>query len=442
MLSLLLACAAGPDPSDPKSGREVTVSLSAAMPTVAHVVWTSPAPSIGRVTGAGFADTPQEATPTTAHDVRVTGLHALSDYDLEVVEDDVVVAAATISTGELDPANGRPLGVRSPLAGLGSVDHILFSAVDFGDAGRLGRFSTGTVSIVDRDGVAVWGVAMGDRFPMFPVWVPGVGVRALSTDFNDYGNSTLDTWDLDGNLASVPLPGAHHDVAWHADGTFAYTLTESRDIDGELVAADILVEVAPDGTSTRVWDAFVSLPGAITNNGGTNLADGAIDWTHANGISWLPDEDAYLLSLFGPHQIVRIDRATGTTTWVLGGDTGEFALASGAAFGAQHCPLATAGGVMLFDNAASSSRLLALAVDEAGRTASLAWEWESPDPPGWTPLGGFIEPVADEGMLVSWGLVPALYALDADRQLVGEFRQDDPVFVGSLGAVRGVAGLY
>lgn len=420
--------------------RALEATLAPAMPTVVHVSWTSPEPTVGRVRGEGVPDTPEEPAPTTDHDVRVVGLHAETAYTLDAFEGDVPVGSVEVTTGALDLAV-HPLKEVTATDALPSAPYLLYSTVDFSDAGRLGRFSTGLVTIVDRTGAPVWGVAMGDVFPMFPVWVPGVGVRALTVDFNDYANSTVDTWDLDGNRTSTPLPGAHHEAVWHADGTLVACLTESRTVNDELVAGDILVEVAPDGTQRRVWDAFENLP-VIPNWGweATELADGAADWTHANGIQWLPDEDAYLVSLYGPQQVVRIDRSSGATEWILG-EGGTFTLGADATFGPQHSPVRTETGLFLFDNGTQTSRLVELDLDEGAATADLAWSWTSEVQPAWNPVVGHLEPVAEEGMLVSWGLIPSVYLFDTTRTMVGEYRLEDPGFAGAIGAIRAVGAL-
>ena len=206
---------------------------------------------------------------------------------------------------------------------------------------------------------------------------------------------------------------------------------------------DQIIERAPDGSETTVWDAFEDFP--TTHNHGweeTKLADGAADWTHANGIQYIPADDDFLISLYYPQSVVRVDRATGTTEWILNGVDNEFTVAPDAAFGPQHAPCLTPGGVLVFDNgdASRGSRLEELTLDVDARTASLAWQW-SPEPGAWNPLLGHVEPFGAD-LVANWGVVPDVYVYDADRNLVAHLTLDPDGFTGALGAVRGLGSLY
>lgn len=441
MLHLLAAAAcvsAERRVDDPGAIRAV---VAAEMPTVVHVQWTSAGPSLGSVEVSGLdVQPPAEASPTEHHDLRVLGLREETEYVITVLEDDgqgpAVVGTARAITGALDPAI-LPFRVDAPVGDDGPA-YFLTSVMNFNGDGY-----DANVWVVDNQGFPVWGTTVADVFPMFPTWDPTLGVRALSTDFVDYGGSRVDQWGPDGDLASYALPGGHHEALWLPDGTMVYTRTDSREVDGELLGGDQLVERAPGGSEITVWDAFAAYP--TTHNDGwekTKLADEAADWTHANGIALLPDEDDYLVSLYYPEAVVRVDRASGGTEWILGGADSDFAMAPEATFGPQHSPRLAAGGVMVFDNGNSvtGSRLVEVSVDAGLGTASLAWEWR-PDPLAWNLLLGHVEPAGD-GLVASWGMAPDIYVYDADRELSGHLALDTDELAGALGAVRGLATLY
>lgn len=425
----------------PGQGVGLRAEVAAEMPTVVHVRWTSAAPARGSVEVSGVgSQPPTEAEPTEHHDLRVLGLHAETEYTITALQDDGQGAAAVgttrVTTGALDPAI-LPFRVVSEVGDDGPA-YFLTSVMTFNGDGY-----DANVWIVDDQGVPVWGTSVADVFPMFPTWDPTLGVRALSTDFVDYGRSRVDQWGLDGDLASSDLPGGHHEALWLPDGTMVYARTDSREVDGELLGGDQLVERATDGSETTAWDAFEGYP--TTHNDGwekTKLADGAADWTHANGIAYLPDDDDYLVSLYYPEAVVRVDRASGGTEWILGGDDSDYVVAPDATFGPQHSPHLAAGGVMVFDNgnSATGSRLVEVSLDPGSGTASLAWEWR-PDPLSWNLLLGHVEPAGD-GLVASWGMTPDVYVYDANREPAGHLTLDAEDFAGALGAVRGLATLY
>jgi len=422
-------------------GGTVRAELAASMPTVVHVTWTSAAPTIGSVeVSGGVPQPPTETEPTVDHDIRVLGLRAETGYDFTAYEDDGSgpegIGTTHADTGALDPAI-LPFTVVTPTGAEGPA-YFLTSVMNFNGNGY-----TSNVWIVDSEGIPVWGTTVDALFPMFPTWDPALGVRTLDTDFVDYGGSRLEAWTPDGELTSVALPGGHHEAVWLDDGTLVYARTDSREVDGTLLGGDQLIEVAPDGTETTVWDAFDDYP--TTHNRGweqTKLADGAADWTHANGIEYIEADDDYLVSLYYPESIVRVDRGSGTTEWILGGEDSDFAESANAAFGPQHSPCPTPGGLLLFDNGNASigSRLEEIALDVDGRTTSLAWEW-APDPGAWNLLLGHVESYGS-GLVASWGMTPEIYVYDAAREPIGHLALDDDEFHGALGAVRGLATLY
>lgn len=416
--------------------------VPAAMPTVMHVMWTSEVPTVGSVTVSdGVPAPPPELEASTTHDIRVIGLHADSTYDFTVSEDDgsgwVTVGIGTETTGSLDPAV-VPFTVVEPILGDDAPLYFLLSAVRFHADGY-----SSVIWISDREGLPVWGAAVRGLFPMFPIWSPHIGVQALNTDIDDYGRSRLDVWSLDGELSSLAMPGAHHESLWLPDGTLVYTRTESRVVDGTLLGGDQLIERSTDGTEITVWDAFEDFP-ATPNEGWeqSKLADGAADWTHANGIEYIAAEDDYLLSLYYPGSIVRIDRATGTTEWILGGADSQFSMAADAEFLPQHAPSITGDGILLFDNgdATTGSRLESLVLDESARTAHLGWQW-APEPTSWNPLLGHVESFRT-GLIATWGIAPDLYLYDREHALTGHLVIKDAHFTGALGAARGLASLY
>lgn len=172
----------------------------------------------------------------------------------------------------------------------------------------------------------------------------------------------------------------------------------------QLVMADTVVEITPQGETVWSWDTMEYLdPFRIGYD--TDWAywpvrgfPNHLDWTHANGLSWDSSDNSILVSLRNQSAILKIDYATKDIKWILGRHedwpknlqdkllepVGELLWP-----GYQHNPRMThAGTVILFDNRAhggarpfektppvqeSFSRGVEYAVDEASMTVQQVW---------------------------------------------------------------------
>jgi len=149
----------------------------------------------------------------------------------------------------------------------------------------------------------------------------------------------------------------HHDAAALPGGGFLLLVAETRsvEIDGEWVdlSGDVVLEVDASREVVSRWSSFDHLdttrfPGPASRTE-LNFGEG-LDWTHANALVYLPDDDSYLLSLRSQSWIVKVDRASGEVIWRLG-PGGDFKLEAGDWFYAQHAPEPGGdGSMMLFDN--------------------------------------------------------------------------------------------
>ncbi|MES2638424.1 MAG: aryl-sulfate sulfotransferase [Myxococcota bacterium] len=210
---------------------------------------------------------------------------------------------------------------------------------------------------------------------------------------------------ISGETETFATPRGHHDFVVLDDGTVAWLAEEVREIDGVSILGDLVRERAPDGTERQVWSAFEQL----------DLADSTTvwcgektprDWTHANGMAWSPERDAYLVSLYCLAQVVEIDRASGRHLRVLDG------AAATSPFGPQHAPSVSPTGVRLFDNAGpdGASRLIEVSWD-----AEITWSWAPADGLATPVLGDHF--MRDDGVrLASFGAEGVVLALDPAGQ--------------------------
>lgn len=236
-----------------------------------------------------------------------------------------------------------------------------------------------------------------------------------------------------GDVVKHELTGVHHDALLLEDGVMATLVTSFDDFEGEEIAGDRIVEIDPDGTERTVWDAFDYLTPAENHAWNiTPYPDGQPDWTHANGLDYDPVEGAYYLSLWGPEQIIKVDRATGNTVWIMGGTENEFDFGDDVGFGPQHAPDFEDGRLLLFDNrGAGGSRACDFVVDETARTATLDWSFE-PSDPEWALVLGDVTERADGSHLMSWGSAGNIFVTAADDELVGFLQMDKALAVGQV----------
>lgn len=171
------------------------------------------------------------------------------------------------------------------------------------------------------------------------------------------------------------LPWGHHDFLELPDGTIAYLAYAPGDLHGHPISGGQVVELHPDGGATTVFDVAEAL--------GQDISPDLLDelWPHANALDFLPDQDAYLVSLMSLDAVLRIDRATGAVDWVLGGPLSTLADSSGDTryFDAQHQLQWTDDGLLVFVNGTSgdsASRVVQVELDPQAGLATETWRYQ------------------------------------------------------------------
>ncbi len=198
---------------------------------------------------------------------------------------------------------------------------------------------------------------------------------------------TEETW----SVPTTQAGSTHHDAVTLPSGHVVVMVQETRTIDvaslgGRVdVVGDVLVELDTSGNEVWSWSTFDHLdtsrfPGAMSQREDDRA--GGYDWTHANSLFHVADQDALLLSLRHQNQVVLIDRGTSEILWTLGED-GDFDLqGSGEWFTSQHAAtLPNPGEVLLYDNgnekADPVSRAVRFTIDTDAWTAQQDWDWSA-----------------------------------------------------------------
>ena len=90
------------------------------------------------------------------------------------------------------------------------------------------------------------------------------------------------------------------------------------------VVGDVVMEVRPDGSKANEWRMLDLLdPYRITYGSRANYWEvrgypGTFDWCHANGTCYDPRDDSILVSLRTQDCIIKFDRRSGASRWILG----------------------------------------------------------------------------------------------------------------------------
>jgi len=425
---LVTGCAAEPAVFD------VVATVDPDIATVVHVTWTTAEPEADRVvfgsTDAYGLATPPESAETTRHEVTLLGLTADTDVRYSVVGATESSVDAVVHTDPL-PSYLPEFEVISPMENAEMGPYLLTSTITL-------TADESTIQLLTLDGEPVWywrpDVGVVSVRPL----VDGTGVYFIAENPDDRSATTLTRVTWDGIATELVLPYAHHDAIENPDGGWVTLVTVFQDVDGERVAGDDIVEVSEDGSTRVVWDAFDSLTVEQNDGWDAGTLDGAADWTHANGITYDPSDDSYVVSLYFTESVVKVDRLTGGTVWQLGGSHSDFTFAEGDAFGPQHAPQVAGGGLWLFDNSSYSrgSRLVEYSLDAASWEASLTWAWLTPDM-DWTPVLGDVQRFDDGAVLSSWGLAGQIRAVSPDGADAGELQLEDGQTVGQVSVVPG-----
>jgi hypothetical protein len=375
---------------------DISAEVSPDVVTVVRVRWRTDVESAGYVV-FGEDDSYRLATPPTAvgldHEVLLLGMTADTEVHFQVVSTvpagDQRSDDQTITTGSLPPGlyPTRVVGEATAWSG--------YQVLPL-------QGSSYAVVIVDRWGHYVWyhliEAERGNLMTAF-LSVDGRSViycMAGPQDALEEGKIVrVSLWGDE--VTDTPVPYLDHDMTELPDGTIAAIVVVAGGDDGT-ATADSLVEIAPDGTSTTVWNAWdeydpVALHFPMDHN-----------WTHANAIDYAPDEDAYYFSLKALESMVKIDRATGTVEWALGGRLNQFTF-DGAALGLHHqFEVLDDGNMLFFENEREDrgySQAVEFTVDQDARTAKEVWSY-SHTPPLSVFAKGDVHRFADGTTQVVW----------------------------------------
>lgn len=277
-----------------------------------------------------------------------------------------------------------------------------------------------TALVFDREGSLVWWYQPRDDSRMGRVLPSPDGRGVYMGDLNlggfQSGSVTYMSWD-GSEIRDIPVARRHHDFLVRDDGTIAAIVHDPRDVDGLEVLGAALVEVRPDGgtrTVWSVWDHHEVWAGVERDVPGSSLED----WPHANALSYVPEQDLYLLSVLLFEGVIAIDATTGEERWVVGGEEATLAHADNPDEfrGGVHGAELVGDELMVFANGqGDSARAETVRLDLDAGTATETWRYA----PGYaSPILGDVQRVGDDHVLALFAYNGELHEVDADGNLL------------------------
>ncbi len=300
-------------------GTEPTVEISdiqvelTDVVTVARVTWTT---DVEAETWVEFGESTEHGWTTntstgTEHEVLLLGNPADTEVHFRVVSgdgatsEDLSITTGSLpsglpsltQTGDYDPAwNFQVL----PLQGTS------FSVVIVDDQARIVWYQ-----VQEAEGNLMRAVVSADRQNV---------ILCHAGEQTSLEEGVIRWLPLDGSdISTIEFPYVDHDMVELPDGTITGIRVDEGTLwDGKPANADSIVELDELGNQTVIWSAWDHLDPAEAED----LAPG--NWTHGNGLDYVPEEDAYLLSLKSLGTVVKVDRSTGETLWMINGQFNEF----------------------------------------------------------------------------------------------------------------------
>ena len=301
----------------------------------------------------------------THHEVLLVGLPANLDGAHEAHYQIVVGGETdqerTVETGTVDPTAFQALTVE------GEGNDRFAGVTMLGSSTR--------IALLDPEGRYVWTHIDERGTPDSPLFSYRMrllrdGSGVVYNVANVSGDPTVEGTGLvkvpfDGSSETfIPLDYLAHDFVELEDGTFAGIAFKDgplpdncKDLyvkEGKTsLIGNHIVEIAPDGTETEVWDSWdcydpcLDVSDTIDGDPKTPFESG---WTFTNALDYDEDTDSYLVSSRHLSTIASVSRATGLCNWKFGSAPSATTVPTGEVFRHEHQFEYWPGHMLVFDN--------------------------------------------------------------------------------------------
>lgn len=443
LMIVLGACTAGADSSVSQGGDfSVTVEQSEAMDTVATVRWTTEAAGtswieFGEDESYGQR-TKVSTTTSTEHAVLLAGLPVASTVHWRAASEvDGTVLYSGDQTLKTSPAPSSAPSFTLSADTTAQSDLIVLPVLA----------SHSYVLVLDRRGRVVWYTDYDYLDHSFPkATLSRDGRSILYSSYNSdrtIDDSKIIRMSLDqSTIEEILTPGGHHDFVELPDGNLAYLKLEVRQVEGQDVVGDSIVELDASGGFVReIWNAWDAIPEDLYLDDDSGFYPQGIDWLHGNSLNYLEDRDSFLYSSRSLSTAYEIDHTTGAVLNSIGA-WGDWTLTSGTSFEQQHQPkLSPTGTLLVFDNTTSEdfSAAREYELDEAAKSYHEIWSHRSVSG-NWCFLMGDVHRYDDGNTLVSFGTVGYLTEVDGDGDEAWRLDAEVGSILGFIHSLDGLGG--
>ena len=398
---------------------EVTATLTD-VETVVRVNWTTTAEVDTWITftdsNGDVIDTP--VSTGTEHEVLLLGNTADTEVSFVVQLDDGVSPGASdaysITTGSL-PSGLPLLSVTGDYTPEWKYQVLPLQGTAY------------STVIIDQEGVVVWYDSLAAEGNLMRAVISHdrqslITCRAGSQESLETGKVVWAALDGSGE-ETVAFPYIDHDMVELPDGTIAGIKVDQRNEEGEPPkSADSIVEMDADGNFVEIWNAWDAL-----DPEGYGLENES-NWTHGNGLDYLPEEDAYLLAMKSPGTVAKIDRATGETKWLINGKMNQFDFPEGTEMVELQHQLEWIGdnNLIVFDNGTVDrgySRAVEFTLDEDALFAEEVWSYIR-DPSVFVYAKGDVHRFDDGTTQVVWSSSGEMQLVDEGGAVVWQANAD------------------
>jgi len=401
--------------------------------TVMRVRWRTEEPSQGHVAfgrDASYGHVTPLTELATEHEMLLLGMTADTDVAYKVVTENSTCNAE--SAQQAARTGSLPSGL-FPTRATGTASWSGYSVLPLQGTGY-------AVVIIDNEGRYVWYHQVENMGNLMRAFLSADGKHVVICHAGPQDaleNGKIIKVSLDGSeVTEIPFPGLDHDITELPDGTIASIVVEEREGG---ISADRIVELAPDGTLTTIFNAW-----DIWDPAEIGVPSFERNWVHGNGLDYYADEDAYYLSMKAMRTLAKIDRATGDVVWTMNGLLNEFDHSGGEPIQMHHQFEVLDGSILFFENGEPSraySRAVEVLVDEEAMTTEEIWSYIA-DPPLYVFAKGDVHRLPGDITQVVWSSAgqiqdvsasgEVLWQLDLDLGQAMTFTQNVPSMYASL----------
>ena len=210
----------------------------------------------------------------------------------------------------------------------------------------------GMLVIVNQKGDVLWYYRTDSRISDFDL-LPNGNLSFMTQDSKiieiDFAGNIINQWyaanrpeGKDDNAIPVDALTFHHDVSILPNGNQLVLSTEVREFDNyytseldenaprkkQKVMGDVIIEFTPGGKIVHKWKCFDHMP--VERIGYETFSrywerrgfPGVIDWSHANAIIPLPNENAYLINFRYQSAMIKVNKNSSEIDWIFAEPTG------------------------------------------------------------------------------------------------------------------------